>query len=101
MADTPTLHPGSSIRPHTRHTRRPPPLSCRDTVLSSSHRNRDSPEDTESLQSPAGHRSILGNTHHILYIIFQFYVNSEVERKKFHVNMDMRWVMRAADLYDS
>lgn len=75
MAGTPTLRPGSSIRPHTRHTGRLPPQSCKDIVLSLSHRNRDSPEDTESLQSPVGHRSILGNTQYIIYITFQSSVN--------------------------
>lgn len=58
-AGIPTLRPSSSIRPRTHRRGCPAPPACRDTVLSASHRNRDSPEDSESPPSPAGHMSTL------------------------------------------
>lgn len=70
-ADTRTLRPCSSIRPRTRRRGCPPPPSGRDTVLSASHRNRDSPEDSGSPRSPAGHRSTLPTKRVVVSIINQ------------------------------
>lgn len=58
-ADIRTLRPSSSIRPRTGRRGRPPPPSGRDTVLSTGHRSRDSPEDSGS---PADHTSTLATS---------------------------------------